>query len=61
MSEASKLYRKHHIKGHPVQYFTTALLIKHLSTKYPKAWGMNGMSILLVHIHNLDMKERVNA
>lgn len=53
----SQLYWQHRIPGHPVQMFTTAVLVQYLSTRYPHAWNnAHGRETLLHHVRNLDKR-----
>lgn len=52
----SQLYHQHRIPGHPVQMFTTAVLVQYLASRYPTAWAINGRAILIRAVRNLDRR-----
>lgn len=56
MTTCRRIYSSNRIAGHPAQFLTTALLIKYLSARYPRAWQLNGRQHLLRHIRNLDIR-----
>lgn len=56
MTRCQSLYLNHRIQGHPMQMFTTALLVVYLKARYPKAWALNGQAHLLRRIRNLDAR-----